>query len=229
MEYVFLLIIVIVLTVILGINFEFNLKKIKRIGENKELDELCKDYPENIEMCKYYLKKLNNENVQIEEDDKAEASLYIAVSNKIVIANIKNSFTRIQTIAHECLHSVQNRKILMFNFIFSNIYLIYFIAISMYAIFCLLPHKDFFMSILMILGLIYYMVRSYLENDAMIKARYLAKEYMEEVQISSEEEIEKIVKGFDDLNNAGIKCVNYKLFLSVIMKILIFLLICLFF
>ena len=41
------------------------------------------------------------------------------------------------------------------------------------------------------------MVRAYLENDAMIKARFLAKEYMEEKKISSKEEINKMVYEFD--------------------------------
>ncbi len=44
---------------------------------------------------------------------------------------------------------------------------------------------------LAILGIVYLIVRMYLENDAMIKARYLAKEYMEEKEISTKEEIEK--------------------------------------
>lgn len=49
------------------------------------------------------------------------------------------------------------------------------------------------MVIFLILSMIYYAVRVFLENDAMIKARYLAKEYLEEKKISSKEEIEKLV------------------------------------
>ena len=33
--------------------------------------------------------------------------------------------------------------------------------------------------------MVYYMVRAFLENDAMIKARYLAKEYMEKKKIKA--------------------------------------------
>ena len=55
-------------------------------------------------------------------------------------------------------------------------------------------------------------VRSYLEDDAMIKARFLAKEYMEDIKISDENEIKKIIDEYDKLNNIGIKTVNYKLF-----------------
>ena len=70
------------------------------------------------------------------------------------------------------------------------------------------------------------MVRMYLANDAMIKARYLAKEYMEEKQISTKEEIKKIVDGFDKINKIGIKSINYNMYLSVIIRILIFSIIC---
>ena len=121
MEYIVLLIIAIIIFIILGIMFDVNIKKIKQIGEDKELDTLTQKYPENIEICKWYLRKLKNENVKIEEDEKSNATLYLVTSNKIFIANLKNSYTRIQTIAHECLHSIQNKKLLWFNFIFSNI------------------------------------------------------------------------------------------------------------
>ena len=83
-----------------------------------------------------------------------------------------------------------------------------------------------FLTIVLLLGLVYYSVRVYLENDAMIKARYLAKEYLEEKKISDSEEINKIISGFDYINNIGIKCVNYNLFFGIIVKILIFSIIC---
>ena len=83
-----------------------------------------------------------------------------------------------------------------------------------------------FLNIFLLFSLVYYTVRVYLENDAMIKARFLAKEYMEEKKISSEEEIRKIVSGFDKINNVGIKCVNYHFFLEIMVKVLIFSIIC---
>ena len=226
MELIILSIISIILAENLKYLFEYNIRKIKKIAENKELDEISKKYPSNIEICKEYLKKLNNQDVKIEENKDTEASLYIAVTNKISIANISKSYTRIQTIAHECLHSIQDRKLLIFNFVFTNIYLIYFIIISILAILKILPFKLMFLTILLLLGLVYYSVRVFLENDAMIKARYLAKEYMEEKKISDDEEINKIVKGFDYINNIGIECVNYNLFFGVIVKVLIFSIIC---
>ena len=209
MEFIVLLIIVIIMYFILKYIFDFNIKKVKKIGENKQLDELTQKYPENIEICKYYLKKLSN------------ATLYLVMSNKIFIANLKDSYTRIQTIAHECLHSIQSKKLLWFNFIFSNIYLAYFFIICILAIFKILPYKMMFLTILVILGFIFYSVRTYLENDAMIKARFLAKEYMQDKNISSQEEIEKIINKYDQLNDIGIKCTNFQLLSNIFIKIII--------
>lgn len=227
MELIIIAIIALVLIILLGYIFEYNMKRIKRLAdEDKDLDEISKKYPSNIELCKWYLKRLKNESVKIEEDKNSESSLYIAISNKILIANISKSYTRIQTIAHECLHSVQDRKLLIFNFVFSNIYLLYFAIICILAILQVLPSKLMFLNIFLILSLVYYMVRIYLENDAMIKAKYLAKEYLEEEKISSEDEVEKLVKGFDKINNIGIKVTNYKFFLNIMIKLLIFVIIC---
>ena len=226
LEFIIIIVITIIMSIIVGYIFGYNKKIIKHIADDKELDELAKKYPSNVEICKTYLKKLKNETVKIEENENSEASLYIAITNKILIANISNTYTRIQTIAHECLHSIQNRKILLFNFIFSNVYLLYFVLICLLAIFEVLPFKMMYLGILLIFSMIYYMVRIYLENDAMIKARYLAKEYMEEEKISTPEEIDKIVAGFDKINEVGIKCINYSFFLNIMIKVLIFSVIC---
>ena len=221
MEFIIIAMIIIIFIAVLRYIFGYSMKKLKNIGKDEELDEISKKYPENKEMCKWYLKRLNNTQVEIEESSDAQASLYIWATNKILIANIKNTYTRIQTIAHECLHSIQDKKLLMFNFIFSNIYLLFFIIICILGILKMLPYKMMFLVILLVFSAVYYLVRVFLENDAMIKARFLAKEYMEDVKISSKEEIEKIVNGFDKINNVGIKCINYKFFLVIMIKVFI--------
>lgn len=231
MEYILIIIISIIAIFLLKIGLNIHIKdiqKIKEIGYDKKLNEIGNKFPNNIEICKTILKKLNNKDVKIEEEKDSKTSLYIAISNKIIIADIQDTFTRIQTIAHECLHSVQDRKLLMFNFWFSNVYLLYFLIISILEIFNVLPYKMMFLVIFILLSFVYYMVRAFLENDAMIKAKYLAKDYMENMKISTKEEIEKIVSGFDKINNKGIKCINYNLFLGCMIKILIFLILCIF-
>ena len=226
MEFGIIIVFLVCVIVVLRILFGSSKKQIEAMAKDETLDEVAKKYPSNVEMCKEYLEMLHNETVIVEEDKNASNSLYIAISNKIIIADVKESFTRIQTIAHECLHSIQERKILLFNFIYSNVYIIYFLAISLLKLFNILPYEMMFLTILIIGGFIYYFVRSYLEDDAMIKARFLAKEYMVNKKISSQEEINKIVHHFDKLNDIGIKSVNYALLLNVVIEILVFCVIC---
>lgn len=226
MEYMVIIGIFIVELITLYLILEVNIKKVKEIAENKRLNELTNKYPENLEICKSILKDLNNENVTIEENKDSTTSLYLVISNKIIIANNRESFTRIQTIAHECIHSIQSKKMLMFNYIYSNFYLLYFAVILVLTIFKVIHNTMLQVEILTILGLIYYFIRSMLENDAMIKARYLAKEYMEKSRYCSNEEIKEIVEEYDKLNNIGIKGVNLNFLFNVIIKVIIYCIIC---
>ena len=222
MEFITLITILIITTILVKYICKIKIKKLKQIAENnKDLDDIIKKYPSNIEICKSILKKLNNEKVEIQEEKEANNCLYIAVSDKILIANMRDNFTRIQTIAHECLHSVQDRRILLFNFIYSCFYIAIFYIAILLGIFKFLPNKIFFLCIYIIFSYLYYFIRSYLENDAMIKARFLAKEYMENVNISNNEEIEKIVNEYDKINDLGIKAVNYNIFSNTIYKTII--------
>ena len=222
MELLIIIAILIITIILTRIVYKINIKQIKQIGENsKKLDEIVKRYPSNIEICRSILKELNNEKVRIQEDKEANNCLYIAVLDKILIANMRDSFTRIQTIAHECLHSVQDKRILLFNFIYSCFYLVFFYALVLLGLFKLLPSKMLLISIYVILSYIYFFVRSYLENDAMIKARFLANDYMEAVNISTKDEIQEIIQEYDKLNNLGIKTVNYSLFSKTIFKTII--------
>ena len=198
-----IIIIVISIIAILVIHFmmKINVKEIEKIALDENLNKITEKYPDNTQICKDILKKLKNENVKIEEDINSNSTLYIAIQNKISIGNTHNSFTRIQTMAHECLHSVQDRKMLIFNFIYSNIYILYYLVTLILLILKKLPNEMLFLNIFLILSFIYYVVRIFLENDAMIKAEYLTKEYMEEKNISTKEEINLVVEGLKTIND----------------------------
>ena len=227
MEYI-ITIIVSVLTIII-LKFAFGVKQkdmkiIKEIGYDKELNNITNLLPENKQVCEDILKKLGNTEVKIEEsqDENNKTSFYSVISNSIIIANIKDTFTRIQTIVHECLHSVQNRKMLLFNFIFSNIYLLYFFVICILTIFKIVKQPIYQVVILLLLGIIYYAVRSYLETDAMTRAPYLAKEYMQESNKLSNKEIQKVMQNYETLNKIGIPMTNFSLIVSVLVKVIIY-------
>lgn len=222
MESLIVIILILIVVIALFSIMGTSAKKIKKMAENDYLNKLTDKYPENIDICKSILKMLKNEKVTIEEDKESETSLYIAITDKIIIANLKNNFTRIQTIAHECIHSTQDRKVLLFNFIYSNIYLLYFIIISALTLFNKIQNTGLHISILILMGFVFYVVRAYLENDAMTKARFLAKEYMQNNKFITDEQIDEIVNEYDNLNFYGIKLTDFSLFWSAIFKVLIY-------
>lgn len=224
----FIIIIISLISIIflkVGLNIHIkDIKTIKKIGYDKDLNNIAKKFPDNKEICKEILKSLKNENVEIKEDNESKTSLYIAISNKIIIANIKDTFTRIQTIAHECLHSVQNRKILLFNFIYSNIFLLYFV-IAFFLILFNVGESIIYIHIFLLMTIIYCTVRCYLETEAMSKAKFVAKEYMEsQVEINNDigmEDVNMLVENFETLNKIGIPLTNFAIVVENIVKLII--------
>ena len=215
---ILIIIIALISSVVMILLMPINIKKLNKIAIDKELNKISEKYPDNIEICKEILKKMENEKTQIEENIESDSTLYIALQDKIYLGNMHGSFTRIQTIAHECLHSIQDRKVLIFNFIFSNIYILYFILIIIKK----LPNELVFSNILLIISMLYYAIRMFLENDAMTKSEYLAKEYLKEKKILDEEEVKKIGKRLEELNKGAIIATNSSLFIKIMLKVAVF-------
>lgn len=227
MEYIIIIIVSIITIVVLKIGFNVsikNIKKLKQIGYDKNLNNIAEKFPSNKEICKEILNKLNNNNVKIEENNDSKASLYIAITNKIIIANIQDTFTRIQTIAHECLHSVQNRKTLIFNFIYSNIFILYF-WVALFLILFDIGKSSIYIQIFIFMSVIYSVVRCYLENEAMSRALYVAKDYMNQQAKKNErikkEDIDLLVENFENINKMGIPITNFSIIVGNILKIII--------
>ena len=232
MEYLIIIGFSIVCLIILAIIYDVKIntiKKIKELGFSKELNEITNKLPENTVICEEILKQIGNfgkVKVIQDENKNAKASLYIVATNTISIANVKGTCTRIQTIAHECVHSIQNKKLLMFNFIFSNIYILYFLVIGILTFFNKIQYPMIQIYILTLFSFIYYKVRSFLETDAMTKAPFIAKEYMENSKILEKSEITQIMDSYKTINNLGIKIANFELFAKCILKIIIYSIIC---
>ena len=222
----FVIIIICLITIVLlkiGLNVKIkDIKKIKKIGYDKTLNDIAKKFPNNKEICQDVLKMINNKNVKIEESKDSKTSLYIALTNKIIIADIEDTFSRIQTIAHECLHSIQNRRILMFNFIFSNIFLLYFLVATILILFNI-GESLVYIEIFTMLTIIYCLVRCYLENEAMSKATYVAKEYMQNYAKKNnieQEDVNILFENFERLNKIGIPLTNFSIVTINIIKII---------
>ena len=222
MEQIIVIIITIIFLVILRLILGTSIKKLEKFRENKELNEIIKELPENIEIAKSISIKLGNENVNIKEEENLKATIYMVFNNTISIAKGETNYTRLQTVAHECLHSVQNKKMLWFNYIFSNIQLLYFIVITILTL-CNLPVNWHVQTVILLLSeIVWYVVRSYLETDAMTKAKYLAKEYLDEETNLSEDKKQKLLKEYEELNTIGIPFTCYSLLRSSFIKIIIY-------
>lgn len=225
MEWIGILIGEILLLMIVAGLFKTSTKKMKEMIKNERLDQIAKKFPNNKEICQCILEMLHNETVRIKENEN-KTSLYIATTDTIWIADIKDSYTRIQTIAHECLHSIQEKKRLLFNFIYSNVYLLYFLFSSILTISGIFKNYNLQLIILIGLSFLYYMVRSYLEIDAMTKAKFIAKDYMQayikENNQITQEEVEEFVQTYEKINEKGIPMTMFILFFNCMLKIVIY-------
>ena len=222
MESIICILLIVFAIIILTFVFKIDLKKIKCFKENEEIENITNKFPENIDIAKEMLDMLDNKEVKIEEAKDTGTSLYIAITNKIIIADMKNNYARIQTIAHECLHACQDRFMLLFNFIFSNISIIYFFITSLFTIFKVINNEVLQIAILMIFFLIQFSVRSFLEIDAMTRAKFLAKEYIEKKKLCTEEEKNKIINEYERINKVGIPFTVFNLLVNGFIRIFIY-------
>ena len=204
MEAIVVVALMLVSIVLFKFIFKIDFKKIEPLKENKELEELTDKFPENVQVAKEMLEMLGNSKVKIEEAKNTQTSLYIAVTDKISIADMKNNYARIQTIAHECLHSVQDRRLLLFNFIFSNIIILYWLTIAILTITKVIQNTFVPMFVLLLLTTIKFAVRGFLEIDAMTKSRYLAEKYNKSKNIITEKETEQLLERYDEINKLGV-------------------------
>lgn len=223
MELLIILIIIIITQIILKIVLKTNKKEIMKIAENESLNARTQELPNNVVICKEILKKLNNEKVKVEEEEKTNCFYFIA-TDKIILNKDKKFFTRIQTIAHECVHSIQNKNVLWFNYIFTNLLNLFWLVITILTVVGVIKNYILFVSIMLILAMVFYVIRSYLEIEAMAKAKYIAKEYLEEHNVK---ETKKITEEYEKINNIGIKYTCYKLISSKLYLIILYIIICL--
>lgn len=225
MEAIICLIFCIITMILFSLIFNMNYKKAKKLEDNSKLQVIIDKFPDNKEIAEEMLNFIGNKDVKIEEAKDTKTSLYIAVTNKIIIADLKDNYGRLLTIAHECIHSIQDRKLLMFNFIFSNFTIIYFIIAVIFTVCGAFTNVIMQAFILLMLALIQFAVRGYLEVDAMTRSKYLAKDYMDNKDVCTKEEKEKVIIEYDKINKIGIPFTLGYLLLSLLIRIVLFLMI----
>lgn len=229
MEYVIIIILMLFTILILkiGLNIKIkDIKKVKELGYDEKTNEILKDLPDNSAICKDILEMLDNKDVKIEEaqDEKSATSLYMVMQNKILIGNVNDSFTRIQTIAHECIHSIQNKTLLKFNFVISNINILYFVIICILALFNVVSKEvsNVLLIGLILLQFIFFVVRNFLEVDAMTRAEFLAKDYIDKTKLLSKTDAKTIKNKYKEINKVGIKLYTFTLACQVMIKPIIY-------
>lgn len=218
-----ILIVCVITLVLLKVCLNINFKQIKSftVRESKDLESLSKKFPEDEKICKSILEKLNNKEVKIKKESEYNSCLYTVFNNTITIGKFKQDYMKIQTISHECIHSIQNKITLWSNFIFTNIYLLYFAIILILGFINKLPYTNIHIIIFIFMSFIQYILRFTLEYEAMLKARYVAKEYIEENNILNKEETDKLLEEYDKVNNIGIPFMNYYTISMNIVKIML--------
>lgn len=214
--------ILLVTIVLLKYIFKIDTKKVEPLKEDKELEKITNKFPENVQIAKEMLEMIGNEKVKIEQAKSSETSLYIAITDKISIANMKNNYSRILTVAHECMHSVQDRRLLLFNFIFSNINIIYLIAVIILTATKVIENTMLHVFILTLFATIKFAVRGYLEIEAMTKSKYLVKEYMERKSIINKEQITSIITKYEEINKIAVPFTIVQILTSSILGILVY-------
>ena len=219
MEKIICLSLCILTIILLKFVFRINLKKAKKLEKNKDLQKITDRFPKNQVIAKEMLEMLGNNTTKVEEKSDTKTSLYIAITNKILIADFKNNYGRIGTIAHECIHSVQDKLLLLFNFIFSNVTIIYFLVTIALTILKVFTNYLLQVVILLILGLIQFAVRGYLETDAMTRSKYLAKDYINNKNLCTNKETEELINEYDKINKMGILFYLFSMISSLLIKV----------
>ena len=74
----------------------------------------------------------------------------------------------------------------------------------------------------MLIAFIQFAVREFLEIDAMTRAKFLTKEYMEKKKLCTNKEKEELLNEYDKINKVGIPFVVDNLLTSGLIRVLIY-------
>lgn len=179
---IYLLMICITLFVFL---FNLYVRQNMKISE-KDLIQI-KVEEDNLSVCKEMLRLLKNNHTKVEynKDEKSNLSYYNHSKDVIILKKDNKSSSRITQIAHECIHTIQDKTYLKANRFFSNFQIIYFI-ITLISMFHVEINELLLISIqlIMLLGTLF--VKVVIEGDASYRSVKLAEEYLKN-KINKEE------------------------------------------
>jgi len=173
---IYLLISCIVLSVVV---FVVYIKQNTKISE--ELIPSLNIEKDNITICKEMLKLLGNSHTKVEynKDEKSNLSYYNHGKDVIILKTNNVGSSRIVQIAHECIHTMQEKKFLIANKSFSNLQLIYFL-ISLITVINIEKIELLLISIQLVILVGTIFAKVVIEGDASYRSIDLVKKYLEE-------------------------------------------------
>ena len=194
------LIVLLIMILILFLLSYKSLKDTKKFASDELLNEQTENLLSNDEICKE-IQEMVESKCEIKLDDKAKSSAYIFFLNKIILSNTEESrknYTRVMFIAHECVHSVQDKVTHIINFAIVNIKNIFDIVL---LVLILLGKGNLeLISISLLISILSFYYRIILETDAVyrsviISRKYLEKRNMDNIAEKYEEIVPKTVQG----------------------------------
>lgn len=155
------------------------------ILHDKVVSSVVKNLGNNEEIAKDILMYVGNSETKVEknEDEKIKASFYNGNTNKITIKNTEDleDCSRIIHIAHECIHSIQDKKLIKFHFILSNVQILYFLSIFIYFFYNRNIEIRFELLLFQVfIFILTFFIKITLESDATYRGPNLAFEYLED-------------------------------------------------
>lgn len=164
----------------------FCLKKVDPTEEifDSEISPAIANFGNNETLARAILKFLNNTHTKVQKnkDDNAKISFYTYTSDTITICNNKEAkeLSRFVHVAHECVHSIQNKALLLFHFLISNLQILYFLSIFIYFFYTKKQQVKFYLLLIQLfLFLINFFIKVVLESDAAYRSISVASSYIE--------------------------------------------------
>ena len=151
----------------------------KNINMPKELLYEVNISDNNISICEEMLKIIKNGHTKVEynKDEKSNLSYYNHIKDAIILKVNNSGSSRIVQIAHECIHTIQNKRFLKANKFFPDLQIIYFLISLIYiSLNRANPLLLVSVQILILLGTLF--VKVVIEGDASYRSIELAKKYL---------------------------------------------------
>ena len=159
-------------------------------GKNSEHDfnEINTRLPSNEVIASQVLKKLDNDKTKLKTDNDIKGNYYVFLNDTIYLSNKNKSgkeYSRITVICHECIHSIQSKKLQMLNFVLSNLEIVVFVICLILNL--ILKNQNYTQIIYTVIVVLSIIPRFILEIHASLGSISLTKKYIEEENRNKDE------------------------------------------